>query len=173
MDTSIIIFGQKFRLEVLILIGAVCLFIFGNTCYSCLSIKGVGMGKNSLGYSKFEAFGGMYGSGGPSLGAATGGGSAAFGSDTYKVDTAKWGDPSLVVTAGQPVSQGVQDILDREPQPVPLREGELNMFETTPFKPECCTGSSYSASTGCACMTANQYNYLVTRGGNNVPYSEY
>lgn len=46
------------------------------------------------------------------------------------------------------------------------------MFKKTPFKPECCP-NTYSNSMGCACMSTQQYNYLVTRGGNNVPYSEY
>jgi len=46
------------------------------------------------------------------------------------------------------------------------------MFATTPFKPECCP-SAFSSSTGCACMTTQQYNWLRERGGNNVPYSEY
>jgi hypothetical protein len=48
----------------------------------------------------------------------------------------------------------------------------LSMFANTPFKPECCP-NAYSNSSGCACMTTNQYNYLISRGGNNVPYSEY
>jgi hypothetical protein len=86
--------------------------------------------------------------------------------------TSKWGRPNLTVVPGKPLSQGVQNILNREKQPVPLPEGELNMFETTPFKPECCP-NAYSNSSGCACMTVDQYNYLITRGGNNVPYSEY
>ena len=46
------------------------------------------------------------------------------------------------------------------------------IFKNTPFKPECCP-NTYSNSMGCACMTTKQYNYLITRGGNNVPYSEY
>jgi hypothetical protein len=94
-----------------------------------------------------------------------------LGQDT-PVDTSKWGQPNLVVTPGQPLSQGVLDILNREPQPVPLPEGELLMFANTPFKPECCP-NTYSNSMGCACLTTEQYNYLVTRSGNNVPYSEY
>ena len=69
-------------------------------------------------------------------------------------------------------SKGVQDILNREPQTIPLPEGQMSMFANTPFKPECCP-NAYSNSSGCACMTTNQYNYLVSRGGNNVPYSEY
>ena len=78
----------------------------------------------------------------------------------------------MTVVPGQPLSEGVKKFLAREPQPVPLPEGELLLFANTPFKPECCP-NTFSTSTGCACMTGPQYNYLVTRGGNNVPYSEY
>lgn len=46
------------------------------------------------------------------------------------------------------------------------------MFKNTSFKPECCP-NTYSNSMGCACMSTKQYNYLETRGGNNVPYSQY
>ena len=46
------------------------------------------------------------------------------------------------------------------------------LFKDTAFKPECCP-NFYSRSTGCACMTTDQYNYMQTRGLNNVPYSEY
>jgi hypothetical protein len=89
-----------------------------------------------------------------------------------QVDTASWSAQNMTVTPGQPLSAGVKQFLSREPQPVPLPEGEMLMFANTPFKPECCP-NTYSTSTGCACMTGNQYNYLVLRGGNNVPYSEY
>jgi len=91
--------------------------------------------------------------------------------DYTPVDTSLWGAQNLTVTPGQPLSPAVQEILNREPQPVPLPEGEMLMFANTPFKPEC--NSAYSNSSGMACLTTNQYNYLVTRGGNNVPYSEY
>jgi hypothetical protein len=63
-------------------------------------------------------------------------------------------------------------ILSRPKQPVPLPEGELNIFATTQFKPECCP-NAYSTGSGCACMTVDQYKYLRNRGSNNVPYSEY
>lgn len=46
------------------------------------------------------------------------------------------------------------------------------LFANTPFKPECCP-STYSNSSGCACISDKQYDYLGKRGGNNVPYSEY
>ena len=56
--------------------------------------------------------------------------------------------------------------------PVPLPKGEMLFFADNLFKPECCP-NTYSNGSGCACMTTKQYNYLITRGGNNVPYSEY
>ena len=88
------------------------------------------------------------------------------------VDTSSWSAPNMNVVPGQPLSPGVKQFLAREPQPVPLPEGEMLMFANTPFKPECCP-NTYSNSTGCACMTGPQYNYLILRGGNNVPYSQY
>ena len=89
-----------------------------------------------------------------------------------EVDTSSWSAQNMTVTPGQPLSAGVKQFLAREPQPVPLPEGEMLMFANTPFKPECCP-NTYSNSSGCACMTGDQYNYLVLRGGNNVPYSQY
>ena len=88
------------------------------------------------------------------------------------VDTSSWSAQNMTVTPGQPLSAGVKQFLSREPQPVPLPKGEMLMFSNTQFKPECCP-NTYSTSTGCACMTGDQYNYLVLRGGNNVPYSQY
>jgi hypothetical protein len=88
------------------------------------------------------------------------------------MNTSSWSAPNMTVVNGQPLSEGVKKFLAREPQPVPLPEGEMLMFANTPFKPECCP-NTYSNSSGCACMTGDQYNYLVLRGFNNVPYSEY
>jgi hypothetical protein len=93
-------------------------------------------------------------------------------SGTVALDTNSWNQPDLVVKCDGSYGKGVADILGRQKQPIPLPEGELDMFATTPFKPECCP-NFYSNSTGCACMATDQYNYLQTRGGNNVPYSEY
>ena len=89
-----------------------------------------------------------------------------------QINTSSWDMPDMTVVPGKPLSKGVRQFLEREPQPVPLPEGEMLMFANTPFKPECCP-NTYSTSTGCACMTGPQYNYLVLRGGNNVPYSQY
>jgi len=88
------------------------------------------------------------------------------------VDISLWSKPNMTVTPGQPLSAGVKQFLAREPTQVPLPEGEMFMFANTQFKPECCP-NTYSTSSGCACMDSNSYNYLVMRGGNNVPYSQY
>jgi hypothetical protein len=88
------------------------------------------------------------------------------------VSTTSWFTPNLTYSPGQPVSQGIQNILNRPKQAVPLPDGEMLMFKNTKFSGECCP-NTYSNSMGCACMTVDQYNYLIDRGGNNVPYSEY
>jgi hypothetical protein len=92
--------------------------------------------------------------------------------DYTPVDTSSWGQPNMTVTPGKPLSKGVKDFLAREEQPLPLPEGEMLMFANTKFAPEFCP-NTYSNSSGCAAMSSSDYNYLVTRGGNNVPYSEY
>lgn len=57
--------------------------------------------------------------------------------------------------------------------PVPLPEGEMFMFANNEFKPECCP-STYSSSSGCACITQEQVNYLNQRGGNrSIAPAEY
>ncbi len=81
-----------------------------------------------------------------------------------------WATPTLSYSKGTTPSAGAQDILNRKNPP--LAPGEMNMFANTPFKPECCP-NTFSTSEGCACMDMQQYNMLVSRSGNNVPYSEY
>jgi hypothetical protein len=155
--------GIKFRLEIVIAIVIILFLIFGNTCMSCSD--GVsGAMSSTLGYAKVEGFAGA---------SSNNGQSAMYSLDNnVPVDTSNWGMPNLVVTPGQPLSAGVSNILNRAPQQIPLPEGQLAMFANTPFKPECCP-NAYSNGSGCACMTTGQYNYLISRGGNNVPYSEY
>ena len=92
--------------------------------------------------------------------------------DYSQLDTSSWNQANLEVRPGQPLGEGVRQFLARQEQPVPLPEGEMLMFANTPFKPECCP-STYSNSTGCACITGKQYNYLIQRGSNNVPYSDF
>jgi hypothetical protein len=87
-----------------------------------------------------------------------------------KPDT--WAQPTLAYSKGTTPSAGAQAILNRPKQPIPLPEGQLDMFATTKFDGDCCP-NAFSSSMGCACMTTGQLKYLSARGGNNVPYSEY
>jgi len=98
--------------------------------------------------------------------------SSIYNLNSSPVDTSSWSAQNMTVVPGQPLSAGVKAFMARQQQPIPLPEGEMLLFANTPFKPECCP-NTYSNSSGCACMTGNQYNYLITRGSNNVPYSEY
>ena len=50
---------------------------------------------------------------------------------------------------------------------VPLPEGQMFLFANNEFKPECC-GSSISSSSGCACVTKSQIDYINQRGGNRT-----
>lgn len=143
------LFGFKLNLEVLILMGIIYLVIIANSLYGCCNTEGfVGANTNYGESSQFSL------------------------TNDKLINTTSWDMPNLTVTKGQPLSQGVQNVLGRPEQPIPLPEGELLMFANTPFKPECCP-NTFSNSMGCACMTVKQYNYLNNRGGNNVPYSEY
>jgi hypothetical protein len=89
----------------------------------------------------------------------------------HPINTSSWFQKDLVVVPGKPLTHGVKEILDR-PAGLPLPKGELFMFANTEFKPECCP-NTFSTGNGCACMSTQQYNYLIERGGNNIPYSEY
>ena len=93
-------------------------------------------------------------------------------SSDVMVNTSSWSQPNLTVVPGKPLSDGVKKFLARKQQPLPLPDGQLDFLANVQFKPECCP-NTYSNSQGCACLTSKDYNYLITRGGNNVPYSEY
>lgn len=154
---QISIFGYKLDLEILILIGILYLILVGHTVCGCCNMPRI--------KKVVENF----------VGANTNNGMSMEFKD-YNVqaqtDISKWGRPSLVVKPGEKPDAAVQAILDRPEQPVPLPEGQMLMFATTPFKPECCP-TAYSNSSGCACVTSGQYNYLQMRGSNNIPYSVY
>ena len=195
MDISI--FGYKLNLEILILIGVVYLILAGHTVCGCSNygiMEGLDTmsskspttipvpttvpvpagnmvaGKAKEGANKVNGKAGKEGF----VGANTNyGQSSPYDLQTNtQINTSSWSKPNMTVIPGKPLSDGVKQFLAREPQPVPLPEDEMLMFANTPFKPECCP-NAYSTSTGCACMTGQQYNYLIMRGGNNVPYSEY
>lgn len=189
MDITIPVINYKVSLEILILIGVVYLIMAVNTVCSCCNVKGIIEGvknmteevvknvkkKNETENSEndansaedtkpVEGFSGAntnYGQSSP------------YDMNSYQaINTSSWMQPNMTVIPGKPLDPAVQSILNRPEQPMPLPEGEMFMFANTPFKPECCP-NTYSNSSGCACMTVGQYNGLVTRGGNNVPFSEY
>ena len=194
-NMDITIFGYKLNLEVLILIGVVYLILVGHMFCGCCHFgmmegfedkvksdikkakantnlatqtaagsKMTAPVENSVPTEAKEGFTGAninYGE------------SSVYNlNNDTPINTSSWSAPNMTVVPGQPLSEGVKKFLAREPQPVPLPEGEMLMFANTPFKPECCP-NTYSNSMGCACMTGEQYNGLITRFGNNVPYSEY
>jgi hypothetical protein len=199
MDISI--FGFKFNLEILILIGIIYLIMVGHTLCGCCRLNlmesftdvsgNIGSGKllSDLSGNLHDLSGNVPTPGGNVIsnntkgivsqkegfvGANTNyGQSSPFDLNSYTpINTDSWSAPNMTVVPGKTLSPGVKQILNRQPQPIPLPEDELLLFANTPFKPECCP-NTYSNSTGCACMTTGQYNYLIERGGNNVPYSEY
>jgi len=171
-------FGSyKFRLEILALIVIAFWILFGHLLCSCCRItlrEGLEMAKDQIkktsedkqpNQDKKEGFANAN--------------NIAYGPEfaTSKdsgviLPVSQWSMPTLTYSPGTTPDAGIQSIMDRPKQPIPLPEGELDMFATTDFKSECCP-NSYTSSTGCACMTVDQRNYLVGRGGNNVPYSEY
>lgn len=165
MDISI--GSYKLRLEILILIVIVSWILFGHLLCGCSKVsfmEGMAMMKEGLSKSK-EGF--------------TGANNVAYGPEfagaktpDYIMNPSTWAMPTLTYSPGSTPNAAVQSILDRPKQPIPLPKGELDMFATTPFKPECCP-NTYSNSMGCACMDMNSYKYLIERGGNNVPYDIY
>jgi len=194
MDISI--FGIKLQVEILILIGVIYLILVAHTLCGCSNYSlmeaftdASGNISSSIKTAAQDISGNIPEPAGGTVankikgtiqakegfvGANTNyGQSSPFDlNSSSTVNASSWSAPDMTVVPGKPLSPGVKQFLAREPQPIPLPEGELDMFASTPFKPECCP-NTYSTSTGCACMTGKQYNYLVNRGANNVPYSEY
>jgi len=194
---EISIFGFKINLEIIILIGIIYLILVVNTLSSCSNMSAIieGMGNMAVAAgneAKNKAASGSMAHAAVSagvVGAKEGvkiiskegfiGANTNYGNssgytlgDHSKVNTSSWGMPNLVVRANKPLSKAVKEIINRPNGPLPLPEGEMFLFDSIPFKPECCP-STYSSSMGCACMNTDTYNYLVTRAGNNVPYSDY
>jgi hypothetical protein len=176
-NMEISIGSYKLRVEILIAIVIVFWIMFGHVLCSCCRVnlfeKMTGMtttgmtttGTTPITTSTMEGFTGANNSAmGPEFAGAK--------TPDYIMNPSTWSMPTLTYSPGAKPDAGVKAIWDRPKQPIPLPKDELDMFATTPFKPECCP-NAYSSSTGCACMTVDQYNYLRERGSNNVPYSEY
>ena len=196
-NMDITIFGYKLNLEVLILIGVVYLILVGHLFGSCCNMNrimetftnkekvAVKKAKANTNLATQNVAGSQHPIAHKEASVSTNGKEGFTGaninygeSSAYSlthntpVDTSSWSQPNMTVVPGQPLSEGVKKFLAREPQQIPLPEGEMLMFANTRFAPEFCP-STYSTSQGCAEITNAQYNYLITRGGNNVPYSEY
>lgn len=181
-NMEISIGSYKFRVEILIAIVIVSWIMFGHMLCSCCRVNlfeamttgtplrkaaAVGVYRNNVDdtTTTTEGFtGANYTSMGPEFAEAK--------TPDYIMNPSTWSMPTLSYSPGATPDAGVKAIWDRPKQPIPLPKDELDMFATTPFKPECCP-NAFSSSTGCACMTTEQYNYLKNRGSNNVPYSEY
>lgn len=191
-NMEIAIGSYKFRLEILILIVVVFWIMFGHVLCSCSKVtmfEGMQMMKEGLTGTpgRKVAASNIYQNNNPTTSDSTttttegfiGSNNIASGPEfagaqtpDYIMNPSTWSMPTLTYSPGTKPDAGVQAIWDRPKQPIPLPKDELDMFATTEFKPECCP-NAYSISTGCACMTVDQYSYLRDRGGNNVPYSEY
>lgn len=160
MDLTIPLKLTTRNIVIFILIVVLILMIYFHLAYSCCSCK-VTWNKKSKNKEGFTGANTNYGSSSP------------YSLVDYKpVSTKNWFSSDLTYKSGEKVPAGAANILNRPAQPIPLPPGELDMFATTEFKPQCCP-NAYSNGSGCACMTVQQYNYLIDRGGNNVPYSEY
>lgn len=186
-NMEISIGSYKCRLEILLLIFIVFWILFGHLLCSCCTIsfkEGLAMAKSAMTTSSSSSSSSSSNTGSSSSSDSlnegfVGANNAAFGpeysgakSPDYIMKPSTWGRPTLIYSPGTTPDAGIQAIWNRPKQPIPLPKDELFMFATTPFKQECCP-NAYSSSTGCACMTTEQYGYLLERGGNNVPYSVY
>ena len=93
----------------------------------------------------------------------------------YYIEGFKSSAPSEIVPVEQPLwtvsaKQYNANMINKKRSnykgtPVPLPEGELFFFKNNKFKPECCP-ATYTTSSGCACMSIDQQNYLTARAGN-------
>lgn len=179
MDLSI--GSYKCRLEICLLIIIISWVLFGHLFCSCSRIgmmEGFEIGKKIL-KEKFsnknlkkEKFGNKNKNKEGFKNVSAGFSFADSNANTYYKDPSTWSAPNVAYSSGSVPGSDINSLMNRQKQPIPLPEGELDLFATTPFKPECCP-NTYSTGSGCACMTVDQYKYLRNRGSNNVPFSEY
>jgi len=176
-NMEISIGSYKIRLEIVILIVIVSWIMFGHLLCGCCKVRMFEGITNPTPNEKKIAMANMTTT--PMTEGSVGSNNSAYGPEfagartpDYIMNPSTWSMPTLTYSPGTTPGAGVQAIWDRPKQPIPLPKGELDLFATTEFKPECCP-NTYSNSSGCACMTVGQYDFLKNRGTNNVPYSEY
>lgn len=160
---NMLLFGYKINTIMVVLLTIAIVVIFTSSVCGTCNVPGIIEGLEDMVTNKEKKKDGY----------TNLGDSASYSLANYSPqDTSSWATPDLTLTRGKQPSAGAKSIMNRPAQQIPLPEGEMLMFANTEFKPECCP-NTYSNSSGCACMTPAQYGHLVSRGGNNVPYSEY
>lgn len=133
---EISLFGQKMRVELIVLCLIIGIFIGVNMFCSCAG--GVKEG--------FQAASDL-------MGAAV---------DYHMGDGVK---TSWDKSTTKPEPSPVKSLDSYTGGEVPLPAGQLYMFYNNKNSPDCCP-AAYSSSTGCVCISPEQMNYLNTRGGN-------
>ena len=82
-----------------------------------------------------------------------------------------WSNKALTYAGGMGHETVLAKHVNYKSTKIPL-EGTMDFFKNTLFKPECCP-STFSTSTGCACTSVDQLNYLNQRGGNRTQPSQF
>ena len=153
------IFGMKIRVECVVLCLLIGICIGGHVLCSCSKIENIKKGlteRRNCGCSGKCKCGARENF--QNLGAAV----------DYKMGTGVNGSwETRKQKVGPDIPWRSQQMDTYKGTPVPLPEGQMFLFADNQFKPECC-GSSVSSSTGCACITRAQMDYVNQRGGNRT-----
>lgn len=146
--TFINIFGEKLSIRNLILILVVGMFIGTNVWCSCSGglLEGFQSGIQIT--------------------------MAALDYSMRKGVPVSWKDKGFVGTGVNTPKDWHNHLKNNVGGSVPLPEGELLLFKENTFDPTCCP-STYSNSSGCACISIEQMKYLNQRGGNRTLNGEY
>ena len=84
-----------------------------------------------------------------------------------QIDINTWKQPNV----GIPGSSDNNKMNSYKTPKTPGQGGNLNYLSGAVFNKECCAyGSPYSNSSGCACLNTEAGKFLLTRGGNAVPF---
>jgi len=157
------IFGYEVRIEVIIacvIIGMVMGLVMFCDCFQYSLIEGMATKKHSAGAAA-------------AAGVPKKNGKEGFknlnNNDLHIDDsyTMGWVQTAKRYASGMGNENRLNTYKDNVGTPVPLPEGELFFFADNKFKPECCP-STYSDSTGCACLSQPQVDYINQRGGNRT-----